>query len=125
MNRSRSARKSLPTPPPPPPPSPGPAREAKIRKKKLPVAVKKEEEERLYAKSEEQIKRSREFYDEFHLLGGEAKHCKKYPRIFTFESENAAFRCGLCNKLATQAHINPEGHKYRFEYPSHWPSESR
>ena len=48
--------KSLPTPPPSPPPSPGPAREEKIRKKKLPVAVKKEEEERLYAKSEEQIK---------------------------------------------------------------------
>ena len=120
MYMKQFKRKSLPTPPPPPPPSPGPAREEKIRKKKLPVAVKKEEEERLYAKSEEQIKRSREFYDEFHLLGGEAKHCKKYPRIFTFESENATFRCGLCNKLATQAHINSEGHKYRFEYPSYY-----
>jgi len=103
-------------------PLPAPKRPpSQLPPRKRPPATK----ERRYAESEEEVRISREFYDGFHLLGGERAHCEKYPRIFTYEQEHEMYRCGLCNqKFATQQHLNSKGHKYKFEYPWYYQHES-
>ena len=95
-----------------------------VRKRPPPPPLPPANKQRRHAESEEEVRISCEFYDEFHLLGGERAHCEKYPRIFTYEQEKEMYRCGLCDKLASQQHLNSEGHKYRFEYPWYYQHES-
>ena len=77
-----------------------------------------EEEERGYAgyAKGDDIDAARRFYRGFSLSGpGDVvQHCLQYHRYF--EVRESYFICRLCNKMATEAHLNSPKHLYRFEY---------
>ena len=68
-----------------------------------------------FARTAEEVKKACEVYDHWFHLGSEAKHCDAFPQYFV--PEDGYHRCMLCNKMATQAHLNQRRHQSRFERP--------
>jgi hypothetical protein len=71
-----------------------------------------------FAKTAEEIKKACDVFDRFFLLGSEAKHCDEFPQYF--ELEDGWHRCLICDKMATQAHLNTRRHQGRFERPEQY-----
>ena len=71
-----------------------------------------------FAKTAEEIKEACDVFDRWFTLGSEAQHCDKFPQYF--ELDGGWHRCLICDKMATQAHLNTKRHQKAFERPDQY-----